>query len=224
MYIYIHHQSYHSILLAPSLSPLSLWYVSLSLICILIYVYVYIYKRNTIIISSIQLPKSWQAMLGFGDDPQKREVGTVDLLMLEPMVEMTGETTWNASHGKKPSNCDIPWGFILIRNFFRSGLHWKKIGKKGWMSFTTFAKSKGCSLVSTASWDADAAEQHGLGMKKQPRSRAFSRELGWRWWRFLAQWSMLWFKQHWQMLIVMNMIWVFGLRDLDKSDCVLPSV
>ena len=36
-------------------------------------------------ISSIQLPKSWQAMLGFGDDPQKREVGTVDLLILEPM-------------------------------------------------------------------------------------------------------------------------------------------
>ena len=55
--------------------------------------YMYIYKRNTIIISSIQLPKSWQAMLGFGDDPQKREVGTVDLLILEPMVEMTGETT-----------------------------------------------------------------------------------------------------------------------------------
>ena len=60
-------------------------------ICICIYIY--IYKRNTIIISSIQLPKSWQAMLGFGDDPQKREVGTVDLLILEPMVEMTGETT-----------------------------------------------------------------------------------------------------------------------------------
>ena len=173
-----------SILLAMSLS-LSLLSLSLSLSLSLIYIYnirivyvvimielipyththLYLYQHHNF--PSIQQPKPLAGDVGFRRWSSETRGGRVDLL-ISPSIWTT--PTWNGRwNNMKPSNCDISWGFYPS-TFFSIQDFTERKRVKGMDVVHNVPPKKlwfqGCSLVSTASWDADAAEQHGLGMKK----------------------------------------------------------
>lgn len=141
MYIYMHPQSYHSILLAPSLSPLSLICIFISdmysdiRMCMYIktnYNHDFLYPTPKILAGDVGVRRWSSEARGWNSwfvDPWADGFGA-GIQHEVQRLEMTGETTWNASHGMKPSNCDIPWGFYSSAIFSIQDFTEQKLEKR----------------------------------------------------------------------------------------------